>query len=763
MEIKLIGILFSATLAAASLGAVELTGANAEIVVADGAPGSVAFAAREMSEILGKALGCKIAIVAAPTEGKASIVLGSNTWSVAVGIDTTKMDRDEFAITCAGGRVYIAGRDAPGDEKETLSYAAKRERATLFGVYEFLHRYAGVRMYFPGELGTVIPKSKSVSVPDGEVRVKPSYVVRRYGPKDGTVPAAALAASGCADESAFKRLSQLRNRLETARIPCCHGQLYSRFYRRFHETHPEYFVMGRDGKRHPTEAVGRPLYNKEHLCHTSKVWDEIYLDAKAYLTGQPPEVRKIPSASGKGYVSGPGAEGRYYDIMPHDGVGQCYCKDCQARYDHSTAQFATELMWSNTVSVARRLKADGVKGYVTQMAYHPYADVPKIDIPDNVLVMVAQQGPWARTDTGKDPDALVKAWADKTGGKVWLWTYPDKIFERQCPNVPQMSPHAWGNYFKRLDKWIIGGFAESESDRWIYNYLNYYVYSRVCWDTGVDLDAVLDEHYRLMFGPAAAQMKAFFESLESKWVKGVTAKTTLNRTGPMSITPGYYEMWAKIYSPELLAWYAKTLDAAAAAVAPGSLEARRIAMFRSEMLDPLVAEAKDAHDSFNVQRSLAKRSAQATGRVVYEDDGSEDFSKWSTWPSVARRPVRANEKGPVSAFSLMLQSEGGSEILRTWLSVPLKPRTKYRLSYFMRLADVKVSARWGRFSCRLKFEGAPKVGRGAPRFIETTDWIFVEREYETPDDLKPETCNIECQFHDAVGRAYLDGLRLEEL
>ena len=163
-----------------------------------------------------------------------------------------------------------------------------------------------------------------------------------------------------------------------------------------------------------------------------------------------------------------------------------------------------------------------------------------------------------------------------------------------------------------------------------------------------------------------------------------------------------------------------------------------------------------------MQRSLAKRTAQATGRVVYEDGGGEDFSKWNTWPSVARRPVRANEKGPVSASSLMLQSEGGSEILRTWLSVPLKPRTKYRLSYFMRLDDVKVSARWGRFSCRLKFEGAPKVGRGAPRFIETTDWIFVEREYETPEDLKPETCNIECQFHDAVGRAYLDGLRLEE-
>ena len=761
MRLELLS-LSAAALAAMNLGAVELTGANAEIVVAPGAPGSVAFAAREMSDMLGTALGAKVAVVESPTAGKASIVLGSNTWSVAAGIDTAKMDRDEFAIKAIGGKVYIAGRDEPCRELDIGRYVAKRERATLFGAYEFLHRYAGVRSYFPGELGTIIPKAASISVPDGEVRVKPSYVVRRYGPKDGTVPAAALAASGCKDESSFKRLSQLRNRLETAKIPCCHGQLYSYFYRRFHETHPEYFIMGRDGKRHPTEAVGRPLYNKEHLCHTSKVWDEIYLDAKAYLSGQPPEVRKIPSKSGKGYISGPGAEGKYYDIMPHDGVGQCYCQECQSRYDHSSKQFATELIWSNTVSVARRLKADGVKGYVTQMAYHPYSDVPKIDIPDNVLVMVAQPGPWARTKRadGKDPDELVKAWAAKTGGKVWLWTYPDKIFERQCPNIPQTSPHAWGNYFKRLDKWIIGGFAESESDRWIYNYLNYYVYSRVCWDTNVDLDAILDEHYRLMFGPAAAQMKSFFESVESKWVDGMMAKTTLNKTGPISITPGYYEMWGKIYSPELLARYAKTFDAAMAAVKPGSLEARRIAMFRSEMLDPLVAAAKDAHDSFNVPKSLAKRAAQATGKVVFEDDGS-GFAKWTASPKAAL-PSRSAEKGPVSASPMMLTATG-KEVQKAWVNVGLKPGAKYRLSYFMRLDDLRVSERWGRFSCRLKFEGAPKVGRGAPRFIETTDWIFVEREYETPSDLKADTCVIECTFLDATGRAFVDGLRLEEL
>ena len=739
---------------------VSLTAANTEVVAADSAPGSVSFAAKELSELLGKVFGGPVKVVNAPTEGKASIVLGSNDWTRAVGIDTVALERDEFVIKAMGGKVYIAGRDAEGGES-TLK--GKHERATLFGVYEFLYRYADVRMYFPGELGTIVPKAAALRVPDGEVRVRPSYVVRRYGPKDGTVPAVVLNAAGIKDETEFKRLNKLRQRLETAKIPCCHGQLYSRFYKRFAKTHPEYFVMGKDGKRHPTEAVGRPLFNKEHVCHSSGIWDEIYLDAKAYLTGQPPEVRKIPTANGKGYSRGPGADGMYYDVMPHDGGGECYCPACQTRYDHSKKNYATELLWSNTVAVAKRLKADGVKGYITQMAYHPYADVPSFDIPDNVLVMVAQQGPWARTNRadGRDSDGLVKQWAEKTGGKVWLWTYPDKIFERTCPDIPQMSPKAWGGYFKRLSKWIIGGFAESESDRWIYNYLNYYIYSRVCWDVNVDIGAVLDEHYRLMFGPAAGPMKEFFEGLERKWCDELMAKTTLGPKGPKSIMPGYYEMWGKIYSPEVLSGYTKLLDSAAAAVTPGSVEARRVAMFRSEMLDPLVALAKDAHDSFDVEKCLARRKAQATGRIAFEDDGG-DFSKWKTWPKSAAAPLRAAEKGPVTGSPMMFAASG-MDVQKSWINVNLKSSTKYRLSYFLRLEDLKTTETWSRFSCQLKFEGAPRVGRGAPRFIDTTGWIYVVREYETPKDLKLDSCIVECSFLDAKGRAMVDGLRIEEM
>ena len=105
----------------------------------------------------------------------------------------------------------------------------------------------------------------------------------------------------------------------------------------------------------------------------------------------------------------------------------------------------------------------------------------------------------------------------------------------------------------------------------------------------------------------------------------------------------------------------------------------------------------------------------------------------------------------------------GTDVQKSWINMNLKPSTKYRLSYFLRLEDLKTTEIWSRFSYRLKFEGVPRVGRGAPRFIETTGWIYVVREYETPKDLKLDSCVVECLILDAKGRALVDGLRLNEL
>ena len=138
-----------------------------EVVLADGAPGAAAFAASEATNFLSRVLGTAVPVVSRPTgKGVASLVLGSNAWSVAAGAVPEGSARDGFRIRAVGDGVYIVGNDDDVDVPALMRRGAHNARfrsGTLFGVYEFLERFAGVRFYFPGEMGTVVPRTRRIA------------------------------------------------------------------------------------------------------------------------------------------------------------------------------------------------------------------------------------------------------------------------------------------------------------------------------------------------------------------------------------------------------------------------------------------------------------------------------------------------------------------------------------------------------------------------------------------------------------------------
>jgi hypothetical protein len=63
-----------------------------------------------------------------------------------------------------------------------------------------------------------------------------------------------------------------------------------------------------------------------------------------------------------------------------------------------------------------------------------------------------------------------------------------------------------------------------------FNHLNVYVTARYYWDTDQDVNALLDEYYRLFYGPAAKEMKAFVEYSETNWPAMRTTLETVDQT-----------------------------------------------------------------------------------------------------------------------------------------------------------------------------------------------------------------------------------------
>ena len=755
------------------IDAVRLEPGRTEIVLARGASPVTRFAAKELSVFLAKTIGGEIPLADAPGEGKSSIVLGTNEWSTAAGIDLSDSSRDTFKIKTVNGRVFIAGiDDAKADIEKLLPKGRKAdlkfERGTLFGVYEFLERYVGVRFYFPGELGTVVQPKAYVGLPNINITSSPWFTVRHYYQRgDGDW---AAEADGEYGGKTGENLNWLRTRMHTFRIAACHGQNGFNITRRFRDTHPEYLQMRKDGSRDTALLPEGEIasWRNYHLCQAGGVWDQFYRDILEYyrLGRRPP----------KG-VDGGIFYGDYIDVMPQDGFKRCFCEKCQASYSATERDYASELIWSKTAELAKRLKAAGLPAVLTQNAYFPYGSVPKCDIPDNVRVMVARRGPWTQRHKGdmEGQIADVKAWAEKTGGErpVWIWTYPGKCGQIELPLLPQMSPRAYANYYGAMAPLVFGAFAESESDKTVFNYLNYYVFGKIAWNGKVDIEQLLEEHHRLMFGPAAAEMGKFFEELEEKWIGGVMGREgglAMSYLGPIVIPPSSLEIWTKIYDPGTIGRWERLFADAVAKTVPGSIEAKRIAFFKREFLDDLAAESRRMAAEFSVELELERRRREKPVNLLTNGE----FDSFEGWTPSTSGTARLNmeegvlRKGAIELVSDDARMEGpyvraAAKSMLVKGAERMKPNTRYRLSFFVKCENVKTVKRDA--GVTLCFHD--NIDRAAPAggFITgSTDWVHVSVEF-----LSKKNTNIASlafvlpRITNATGKAWFDGILIEEL
>ena len=584
---------------------------GSEIVMPTNAAYATRLAADELNFFLKGVLGEALPVVAQRTEGKTAILLGGAR-EIRVARDGFMIEADGDAVRIVGNDDDIADVDATAALPDEAIWQPCFRRGTLFGVYAFLERFAGVRMYFPGALGTCIPKAERIAVPEGRIEEVPAFSVRRYGYEDGTVAKEIIAPQ--MNETDFKRLNWYRLRMETYHLRCCHGA----------KTH----------------------------CLSPETWDSLYTNACAVIAALP-------------------AETPVFDAMPKDGftwLRHCHCDWCERNIPFSKTDigFASDLVWRRTVELANCLKTKFPHARVSQMSYIPYMRIPTNEIPENVDVFVARRGPWAEgTAIGAREKGEVAAWHDKLGRKVSLWNYPDKVdcWNLEMKDIPQLAPRAWVAYYRAVAPHVTGAFAESESDRWIYNYLNYYVFSRVCWNPDADVEAILAEHHRLMFGSAAKEMAEFFDMLEQCWMK-VVAKPYDTPLGPgVCEAPTEEKLRGEIYSPEVLSRLVSLVSLASSKVAEGSMEARRIALFRREYLDPLCARFPvrpsvriglladihigDDNDNSDLKRALRIFDAKKADAVIAAGDLT-DFGLLSELKEVA---AAWNEVFPASRRS----------------------------------------------------------------------------------------------------------------
>ena len=614
---------------------------NFGIVVPEEAGGPARFAAEELALFLGKALNAKIPVAKQrDAKWKHAIILGDCALSRKAGLDVTNLHRDGFLMKTVGNDIYIAGQDDKASDTKKITHSnhywgvepCVHQRGTLFGAYDFLERFAGVRFYLPIDLGIIVPKLTKLEVPHVDIFDRPDCAVRTTtafgqmyafpGPwiDKGVTPIS------------YSHLAHLRYRGGTRSIPNCHGLQYLSYWKRFGKTHPEYFVKDIKGKR----QIDPPGF----ICLSSGIVNEIIEDAKSALRGESPKKRGMywvhPKTGEPVYHLFPTTYNKdgFFNVHLMDAMQACFCDKCGGSKLKPGEEwtFNAKKVWQMTVDVANAVKKDKIPGWITQMGYNHYREVPDIDIPDNVIVQLAFNGPFQmnETDKMKYEYDLVKRWNKKLNGrKVWFWIYLDAVDEGgqdwcRFPGVSQNAPYTVAKYFQDQKGHFSGCMVEilARPKDWI----NLNTSMRVMWDNDLDINKYMDEFYTLMFGKAAPLLKSYFVEAEKIWVYKVRGESFETPLGPKPFKPSEYKIWNDFYPPKLIQKWVNIFDRAEAAVKNSPEHLKRVKFFRQYYLGPTLKYYKQYWANRSSTEILQTNVKTAETPVVV--DGKLDDAAW---------------------------------------------------------------------------------------------------------------------------------------
>ncbi|NLZ64465.1 MAG: DUF4838 domain-containing protein, partial [Lentisphaerae bacterium] len=553
----------------------------------------------------------------------------------------------------------IVGNDSP--QLNPQRSAGWHERGTLNGVYDFLERVGGIKFYFPSEYGIIIPKRKDWSIPEISITDRPDSQYRRlYCVGVSSTGDKTLHMPEGMEVNATKRLTELRLRMSTLNIPNCHGLAKLGLVQRFGETHPEYFAIQQNGKRINGTNPTNSHEIEGQLCFTNPgLKEEIYQDAEAFLSGKPATSRNVLMPNGKVWWNSNYFSRPFFNIMPNDSNYRCFCPECAKVYE-AGPQAISDHIWKFKTDIAKRLQDNNIPGYITVMAYSNYRIIPTMDIPSNMIVHLAVTGPWneGAEKLQQRDEALLDAWNQKLGAKTYLWTYAEKVMCR-IDGIPSFTPKAVGTFFHRNGSKIFGAFLEGEVDYWMFHFLNFYVFGKVMWDNSIDVEQLLDEHCRLMYGDGAGTMREIYSTLEKHWLIDIRSDVRETNLGFKAVTPSLHEIWTKIYSPEEMTRIGNLFDQAGKEASADQECVARVQFMRNALWQPVLdarkAYEKADHDKETWHAYMLPVSEKIT------IDGVLDEAAWKNAPEywMIPRPgyVKAKDQIEVHTRIKMLCDE----------------------------------------------------------------------------------------------------------
>jgi hypothetical protein len=489
------------------------------IVIAKDAPDSVQLAAKELQEHLRGITGDDLPVVIETSgDQDRAIFLGAAALARKPELQETPWKNDEFRILSDDGNLFIAGKDYHGapmtsfsgpyrrheSYNERLKIGAFGNTGTLFGVYHFLEVFGGIRWYMPGELGTVWPeKVSSLRLPEIDVRKAPAFD-ERY--------AYFCFFDRSDDDALWYRWAGFG-----AAYPVAVSHSFGHFFYKYKDSHPEYFALINGNRDFASlSSVGPGNYN----------------------LSEPGLINAAVDAADQFFIENP--EQKIFPLVPNDGmrkISEDPVSQSQLEPERQKdGGLFSNYVWGFVNKVAERVAQKHPDKFVGCIAYENYglppSNIKKLH-PSVVVVICKLRRTFFDPKERVASERRIAEWHAKAG-RIYCWEYYcDILLNGGWRGYPIFYPEIVQEDLRKLRGLVGGEFIQAES--WMPSQyvaepekirINYpglqhpllYVTARLLWNPDLNLAESLDEYYRLFYGPAAGEMRAFWSRAQEFWM-----------------------------------------------------------------------------------------------------------------------------------------------------------------------------------------------------------------------------------------------------
>lgn len=473
------------------------------VVITAQNPGPVAqYAAEEILFHVEKATGVKLPQTtenAIPSEYAVKIYIGNCQAARSADMDPSRMAPEAFRIKTTERELFIIGEDGDGDPLSTETHAG-----TLWGVYELLEQVLKARWLWPGDLGTYVPRTQTVSVPSLDQSTTPWLFQRNIRPginmRPGADEAAAFSPQAQKDYARNQQVFLRRHRMgRSMRIR--YGHAFENWWERYGKEHPDWFQLLEDGRRGPERpgdrfsmCVSNPEFHRKIV--------ELWKEERAQKAG---EFLNI-------------------NCCENDIPGRCACERCRAwdgpQPEAILPRFGPRIVsdrYARYYLAVQQLAAKEDPGATAVgYAYVNYYPAPSIAVRlnDHVLVGVVPDLFFPRS--AQDQEWIKQQWAGWAGTGARLFLRPNYFLDGYC--MPHIFVHQFADEFQFEAKHGMAGTDyDSLTGQWATQGPNLYLLVRLHTRPERPADDLLSEYYEA-FGPAAKLVKAYFDY----WEKYVT-------------------------------------------------------------------------------------------------------------------------------------------------------------------------------------------------------------------------------------------------